>query len=49
MEQMSKKIENQDLELKDLKAKSIKQQEILDLTYAEVRKLRKKIDSFLSW
>lgn len=39
----------QKIQIKVLQETIMKQQATLDLTYQEVRKLRKKIDSFLFW
>jgi hypothetical protein len=48
-EQLLNRMQKQEEEIKILKENSVKQKEVLDLTYQEVRKLRKKIDSFLMW
>ena len=48
-EQLHSRMLKQEEEIKILKENSVKQKEVLDLTYQEVRRLRKKIDSFLMW
>jgi hypothetical protein len=48
-EQLHSRMLKQEEEIKILKESSVKQKEVLDLTYQEVKRLRKKIDSFLMW
>lgn len=48
-EQLLNMVNAQAEEIKLLKAEHVKQKEVLDLTYQEVKRLRKKIDSFLMW
>lgn len=46
-EKIHKKVKEQEVEIKFLKEQAIKQNTILDLTYKEIKKLRKMVDSFL--
>lgn len=49
MGKVYKKVKEQEVEVKLLKEQMIKQNASLALTYKEIKKLRKIVDSFLKW